>query len=304
MATFALYNYEFEISLPDDTTPTLFGGESPVVAAKENFNRRQDVFAELLNHDQDGTTPIAYNSKNGKQDYKHKWLMKPQDGIYYFRLLHEHKIKLHDEDMNEHPAGDFLGCRVFFDNRDGIQRLAIEMNSSFGKLSTVEDILARGLNEAMGKRYFLKVRLEHLLKPSRFWEIVCDRTSYPKGFSKMNLYFPPINLERLSEHIDYIINKGRATLGSDSTVSFKAPSGTALSLDPKDEWTNNMVTSASAIGGNDAITLFPIGKKKVQVGHDNYEEINLSDDKLNQIEHGDMGLFGLDDIKAKLKTGI
>ena len=222
MATFALYNYEFEISLPDDTTPTLFGGESPVVAAKENFNRRQDVFAELLNHDQDGTTSIAYNSKNGKQDYKHKWLMKPQDGIYYFRLLHEHKRKLHDEDLREHPAEDYTGCRVFFDNRKGIQRLAIERNASFGKLSTVEDILARGLNDALEKRLFLKVRLEHLLKPSRFWEIVGDRQSYPKGFSKMNLYFPPLNLERLSEHLDFIINKGRETLGSDSTVRLRS----------------------------------------------------------------------------------
>lgn len=304
MANFALYNYEFEISLPDDLTPDLFGHASPATTAKANFERRQKVFDELLGNDHDGSKPITYLSKNGKLTYKHKWLMKPQDGIYYFRLLHEHKRKLHDEDLREHPAEDYTGCRVFFDNREGIQRLAIEMNASFGKLSTAEAILSRGLNEAMGKRYFLKVRLEHLLKPSRFWEIVGDRTSYPKGFSKMNLYFPPINLERLSEHIDYIINKGRATLGSDSTVSFKAPSGTALSLDPKDEWTNNMVTSASAIGGNDAITLFPIGKKKVQVGHDNYEEINLSDDKLNQIEHGDMGLFGLDDIKAKLKTGI
>jgi len=56
MTTFALYNYGFEISLPDD---------------------------------HDGSKPITYLSKNGKQTYKHKWLMKPQHGIYYFRLLHE-----------------------------------------------------------------------------------------------------------------------------------------------------------------------------------------------------------------------
>ena len=304
MATFALYNYEFEISLPDDHTPDLFSKVPPTVTAKANFDRRQKVFDELLGNDHDGSKPITFLSKNGKQTYKHKWLMKPQDGIYYFRLLHEHKRKLHDEDLREHPAEDYTGCRVFFDNRKGIQRLAIERNASFGKLSTVEDILARGLNDALEKRLFLKVRLEHLLKPSRFWEIVGDRQSYPKGFSKMNLYFPPLNLERLSEHLDFIINKGRETLGSDSTVSFKAPRGTSLSLDPNDEWTSNMVTSASAIGGNDAITLYPIGKKKVQVGQDNYEEINLPDDKLNQIEHGDMGLFGLDDVKAKLKSGI
>ena len=101
MATFALYNYEFEISLPDDTTPDLFGNVSPITTAKANFDRRQKVFDELLGNDHDGSKPITYLSKNGKQTYKHKWLMKPQDGIYYFRLLHEHKRKLHDEDLRE-----------------------------------------------------------------------------------------------------------------------------------------------------------------------------------------------------------
>ena len=192
MATFALYNYEFEISLPDDTTPDLFGNVSPITTAKANFDRRQKVFDELLGNDHDGSKPITYLSKNGKQTYKHKWLMKPQDGIYYFRLLHEHKRKLHDEDLREHPAEDYTGCRVFFDNRKGIQRLAIEMNSAFKQLTTVENILSRGLNDALKSRYYVKVRLEHLLKPSHFWEIVEDKISYPKGFSKMMLYFPPL----------------------------------------------------------------------------------------------------------------
>lgn len=63
MATFALYNYEFEISLPDDTTPDLFGNVSPVTTAKANFERRQKVFDELLGNDHDGSKPITYYPK-------------------------------------------------------------------------------------------------------------------------------------------------------------------------------------------------------------------------------------------------
>lgn len=74
MATFALYNYEFEISLPDDPTPDLFGHASPVTTAKANFERRQKVFDELLGNDHDGSKPITYLSRNGKLTYKHKWL--------------------------------------------------------------------------------------------------------------------------------------------------------------------------------------------------------------------------------------
>lgn len=304
MATFALYNYEFEISLPADTTPDLFGHASPTVTAKANFDRRQDVFDELLSNDHDGSKPITYLSKNGKQTYKHKWLMKPQDGIYYFRLLHEHKRKLHDEDLREHPAEDYTGCRVFFDNRKGIQRLAIEMNSAFKQLTTVENILSRGLNDALKSRYYVKVRLEHLLKPSHFWEIVEDKISYPKGFSKMVLYFPPVNLPRLSEHIDFVVNGGRKALESDSTVIYKAQGGSSLNIDKKDAWTKGIVESASAIGGDDAISLYPVGGKKIKVGHDNYDYINISDEMLRNLEQGQTSLFALDDIKAQLKKGI
>lgn len=306
MATFALYNYEFELSLPMYDEKDIFDGKRPSEIAKESFAKKQDVFGKLLQDDYQDNSTLKYKSKKGK-DYKHKWLAQPADGIYIFRLLSDHKRKVHDEDLKASSVDDYSGCRVIFDNREGIQRLAIEMNTkAFRNLSQSEDILARGINNYLEKEFFIKIRLEHLLTAAKFWEIVHDKLSYPKGFKELSLYLPPVNLERLSKHLDKILSEARQHLGSDSKLVYKAPPGTVLNLDDKDEWTHQMVEDMSEVGGDATMTLNPFGGKKIVVNKNNYRTFNISDNSLDGIENGTPNLFGsgMDEVKAKLKAGI
>lgn len=77
MATFALYNYEFE-QLPDDD---FFGQPLRKKLSEESFAHRQARFGQLLMDDYSGTKPLIYANKRGTQ-YIHQFIAKPDDGIF------------------------------------------------------------------------------------------------------------------------------------------------------------------------------------------------------------------------------
>lgn len=77
MATFALYNYEFE-QLPDDD---FFGQPLRKQLSEESFANRQTRFGQLLMDDYSGSKPLTYANKRGTQ-YIHQFIAKPGDGIF------------------------------------------------------------------------------------------------------------------------------------------------------------------------------------------------------------------------------
>lgn len=190
MATFALYNYEFE-QLPDDD---FFGKPLRKQLSEESFAHRQARFGQLLMDDYSGTNPLIYANKRGAQ-YIHQFIAKPDDGIFAMMLLNNHKRTTHDKSLQPHSIDDYRRCIVFVDNRPGIQRLAIEVNpAAFTKLSTVENILFHTLSVALASRFAITIRLEHLFQPARFWDIVGDYSLTLKDSKRLYSVGPSLTL--------------------------------------------------------------------------------------------------------------
>lgn len=273
MATFALYNYEFE-QLPDDD---FFGKPLRKQLSDESFAHRQARFGQLLMDDYSGTKPLIYANKRGTQ-YIHQFIAKPDDGIFAMMLLNNHKRTTHDKSLQPHSIDDYRRCIVFVDNRPGIQRLAIEVNpAAFTKLSTVENILFHTLSVALASRFAITIRLEHLFQAARFWDIVGDSFTYPKGFQKVVFSWPKPNLDRINKRIEFI--RG-ARMGTKSKICIIADArkGFSAVIDKQDEWLTGMVDAASEVGGDGSITLLPNGMKRtILVGKDSYKYVNFSD---------------------------
>ena len=190
MATFALYNYEFE-QLPDDD---FFGKPLRKQLSDESFAHRQARFGQLLMDDYSGTKPLIYANKRGTQ-YIHQFIAKPDDGIFAMMLLNNHKRTTHDKSLQPHSIDDYRRCIVFVDNRPGIQRLAIEVNpAAFTKLSTVENILFHTLSVALASRFAITIRLEHLFQAARFWDIVGDYSLTLKDSKRLYSVGPSLTL--------------------------------------------------------------------------------------------------------------
>ena len=273
MATFALYNYEFE-QLPDDD---FFGKPLRKQLSDESFAHRQARFGQLLMDDYSGTKPLIYANKRGTQ-YIHQFIAKPDDGIFAMMLLNNHKRTTHDKSLQPHRIDDYRRCIVFVDNRPGIQRLAIAVNpAAFTKLSTVENILFHTLSVALASRFAITIRLEHLFQAARFWDIVGDSFTYPKGFQKVVFSWPKPNLDRINKRIEFI--RG-ARMGTKSKICIIADArkGFSAVIDKQDEWLTGMVDAASEVGGDGSITLLPNGMKRtILVGKDSYKYVNFSD---------------------------
>lgn len=279
MATFALYNYEFE-QLPDDD---FFGKPLRKQLSEESFANRQARFGQLLMDDYSGAKALTYANKRGTQ-YIHQFIAKPGDGIFAMMLLNNHKRTTHDKSLQPHSIDDYRRCIVFVDNRPGIQRLAIEVNpAAFTKLSTVENILFHTLSVALASRFAITIRLEHQFPPAHFWEIVGDSFTYPKGFQKVVFSWPKPNLERINKRLEFI---REARMGTKSKICITADAGKGSSavIDKKDEWLNGMVDAASEVGGDGSITLKPNGMNRtILVGKDSYKYVNISDATISRL---------------------
>lgn len=305
MATFALYNYQFDM-LPEET---FFDKPLRKELSEESFAHRRERFAEILMDDYNGKHPLTFANKRGTQ-YVHQWLAEPSDGIFALMLLNNHKRKVHDLQLKENRVDDWRRCIVIFDNRnDGevdIQRLAIEENkTAFQSVKSVENILANTLTVALASRFAITIRLEHLFNASRFWQIVSDSLNYPKGFRRIEYKWEKPNLDRIAKRLEFI-HAGRKATNSAVSVVTDAGKGSRLKIDENDEWTKDMVNMASDDGAS--ISIKPNGKRhKILVGQDSYRFTDIPDSTIGQFSSTDPTLFpseGNQTITKILETGI
>lgn len=305
MMTFALYNFEFEIDLPVRESVDAFSGKSDAKTAKENFDKRQQLFSDLLDRDYNGLLTIPYTRKRGNSSYLRKWIAQPRDDMFVFRLINDHRRKLRDRDEKAYKADDFLGCYIIVDNYAGHQVIAIEDKpSAIGALSVTEDVLARAFN-ALLKDVYLKVRLEHIYDPATFWEIVGDHERYPKGFSSVKFNFPKPNLARfrlISKKLRDMIEDTGKGFQSDTTITMHKPH-----LDRDDETQAAYVNLSAEIGGDKSAILYPVGGNKVCVGQNHYRRVSIPDSVMDNLRDGSPTLFSqspLDDIRAIIRQNV
>ena len=313
MATFAIYNYQFDKIKEHARQGEFEGMESVLMTADESFPQRQNLFGDILKRDfkkERTEDVIHFKNGHGPKEYIHRHLMPPTDDIIVMRVANRKTQTIVDAELREKHVDDYQNCIVMIDNRPGIQRIMIENKKvAFRDVKQVAGILTYTFNMLL-LRYSLKIRLEHLQDKRMFWQYANDQRSYPTGFYRFSVRLPYPNLERLKKAYDHLFSKARESFDSRIDLDFVAPDGGQIRLDEKDSYQAETIEWLMEDAGAELRLFSNMAKRSpIIVGEKSYRVVTVSDKTIMRLTEDAVNndLFGsaaLDEVKRKLKTGI
>lgn len=273
MKDFVIYSYQFS-PLIDDRQLNLF--EDVHQLRKELMEHKNQLFDGII----DGIEFKYRNKAYQKVIALHK------DDIIIMRLANRRSVKI-EKAFHILEEDDEPSSLIIIDNRDGIQRIAIERNPhSFGDTDTIKNILVlnfrRGLKD---KQLQFSIGKEFL--PKEFWDI-CNR--YKGKVTKVVFSYQYPNLGRAHEEMKKMLKDSSTTANSEMTqITYENKNG--LIIDKDNEVVSGCVTDSS--NGGEPISLRIKGiSKNVKTGK---TEKSVKIDEI-QIENGD-----IDALKTILK---
>lgn len=315
MAQFALYNYQFfELPLSEIRDKGQLygaGAEPEIMAFKDSFPMRQEIFGKLLAEDfESGAQKIKFKGER-QTGYEHLHVMKPTDDIIILKVINKHSVALHDKKLRGRREEDYRACVVVIDNRPGIQRIAIERNrAAFTELKQVEKILTYTFSRMM-RAYCMRLELENLHSANDFWQYVNNTERYPGGFWKLRITLPPLNLERLTHVHENITKRFRESFQTGMTIEF-SERGSSVHLSEDDELQKETIRWLTEEVGGNTTTLYPRGKgqKAIVVGEESYRYVDMAMPLFDTLTEASLNqqLFAnsdaLDTVKITMKTNI
>lgn len=313
MATYAIFNYQFDKIVEHAQQKEIEGMESVVMTADEAFPQRQNIFGNILCKDfkkKKTEDVIHFKNGNGQKEYIHRHLIPPTDDIILMRVANRKTQTIVDAELKEKHVDDYQNCIVMIDNRPGIQRILIENKKvAFRDVKQVAGILTYTFNVLLS-RYSLKIRLDHLQDKRMFWQYAKDQRVYPMGFYKCSVRMPYPNLERLKKVYDRLFSKARESFDSRIDFDFVASEGGRIRLDENDPFQAEMIEWLMEDAGADLKLYSNTAKRTpIPVGAKSYRVVMVSEKTITRLMEDAVNndLFGsaaLDEVKRKLKTGI
>lgn len=312
MATFALFNYQFDKIIKHSLQYEL-EGLGPVLTSDEAFAQKQEILGEMLSKDfKKASTGDVIHFKNtlGLKEYVHRHLMPPTDDITIMRIANRKTQTIVDSELKEKRVEDYQNCIVIIDNRPGIQRILIEnKKKAFADVKQVAGILTYTFNLLL-ESYSLNIRLDHLKDDRVFWSYVNDQRLFPNGFHKVSFHLPYPNLERLKKVYDRLFSKARESFDASIDMDFVSHEGGSVRLDEKDPYQKETIEWLMKDAGAD-IKLYSNDSKKsaIPIGKNSYRVITISNSTIQRVTedavNGDLfGNAALDEVKRKTKNGI
>ena len=313
MATYAIFNYQFDKIIVHAQQGEFKGMEAVLMAADDAFPKRQDIFGDILSRDfkkEKSEDVIHFKNGHGPKEYIHRHLMPPTDDIVVMRVANRKTQTIVDEELREKQVDDYQNCIVMIDNRPGIQRIMIENKKvAFRDVKQVAGILTYTFNVLL-VRYSMKIRLDHLQDKRMFWQYANDQRAYPMGFYKCSVRLPYPNLERLKKVYDRLFSKARESFDSRIDFDFVASDGGKIRLDEKDAYQSETIEWLMEDAGAEVKLYANTAKRSpIPVGKQSYRVVSVSDKTIVRLTEDAVNsdLFGsaaLDEVKRKLKTGI
>ena len=312
MATYALFNYQFDKIVKHARQVEIEGMETVLMSADEAFPKKQEIFGEILNRDfkkEKAIDVIHFTNGNGTKEYIHRHLIPPTDDIAIMRVANRKSQTIVDENLKEKQVDDYQNCIVMIDNRPGIQRMLIEnKKTAFRDVKSLAAILQYTFNRLL-RRYSLTISLDHLQDSRQFWQYANDRRTYPNGFYRISSKLPYPNLERLRKVYDRLFSQAQKSFDSRLNMDFTNPEG-QVRLNENDPYQKEAIKWFMEEAGGD-VTLYSNQAKKspIHVGKNSYRAITVSNTTIQRVTEDAVNndLFGssaLDEVKQKLKTGI
>ena len=113
MASFALFNFEFEPVQNKLRQAELKGMESVLMSASEAFPRKQEIFGDILLKDfkkEKIEDIIHFKNGEGPKEYIHRHLMPPTDDIVIMRVANRKHLQIVDENLKPKQVDDYQNC--------------------------------------------------------------------------------------------------------------------------------------------------------------------------------------------------
>lgn len=312
MATYAIYNYQFDKIVEHARQGEFEGMETVLMSADEAFPQKQEIFGEILNRDfkkEKAIDVIHFTNGHGTKEYIHRHLIPPTDDIVIMRVANRKTQTIVDENLREKQVDDYQNCIVMIDNRPGIQRMLIEnKKTAFSDVKSLANILEHTFNRLL-RQYSLVISLDHLQDSRQFWQYANDRRTYPTGFYRICFKLPYPNLERLRKVYDRLFSQAQKSFDSRLNMDFTNPNG-QVRLDENDPYQKEAIEWFMEEAGGDVILYSNMAKKRpIAVGKNSYRVITVSNTTIQRVTEDAVNndLFGssaLDEVKQKLKTGI
>lgn len=313
MAQFQLYNYQF--GQIHDVMPDLFSGQ-PLMSVEEAFSKKQQILGQLFDNDYDETERIRFTNKNGTKEYEHEHLIPPTDDIIVMRIANKrvrNRTAYQEKKFRKEMFEDYPTCVVIIDNRDGIQRMAIEANRTvFSTDVSLSNVIQNTISKAL-RKYNLNINLMKLQNPKNFWDCVNDTITYPMGFYKIKFHLPYLNLERLQRKWNNLSEKLRQRYDGRLDWEITAQQGGKLNLTEDDEMQKMQIEFLMDEVGGNTVELVPNNNKKkvIRVGTNSYRMVIIQESMIKRLEEEAKGnsLFAheksaLNEIKLITKEGI
>lgn len=233
MSKFIIYTYQFS---PVTHRQMDFIEEN--LSKEDLMKRKQSYFGEFISQ-----TGDVY--KRGGKKYGHKIIMN-QDNIVVFRIANSKKLILEQNFQKiEHPYTP--SCLVVVDNRNNVQRIAIEEDvKAFSDTNVVMNILLSTYKKHLEKKG-LYITIQREYKKNEFWDVV---NKYQDKVTMVRFQISYPNLPRLNQTIKGIISStSEVTNSRCTTIEYKAGEGEFLNLSNEDDNIKEL-SEASADGGD------------------------------------------------------
>jgi len=312
MASFAIFNYQFDPIKEKSSQGELVGMGAVVMSAVESFPKKQEIFGNLLRKDFTKSRPeevIHFTNKQGPKEYIHRHLIPPTDDVIIMRIANRRTQTIVDANLKEKIVDDYQNCIVIIDNCPGIQRVLIEnKKAAFRDVKQLAEILEYTFNRLL-RRYSLTIHLDHLQDSRKFWQYANDRHTYPTGFYRISFKLPYPNLERLSKVYDRLFTKARESFDCRLEMDFTNPNG-QVRLEEKDPYQNEAIKWFMEDAGGNVVLYSNMAKRSpIVVGKDSYRAVSVSNTTLQRVTEDAVNndLFesaALDEVKRITKTGI
>ena len=234
MARYIIYTYQFS---PIRNANLSFFEE--IGTPEERMVKKQEYLEEILNNDdlQFKYKNTVYQSRCIYRDFH----------FFVFKIANDRPVRI-EENFKQKKQENHPSSYVIIDNRDCIQRIAIEdCPTSFTDTLTVCNILKSTFNRHL-KEKGLVVDISKEYQDSEFWELIDKHME--SGISMVRFHIDYPNLPRVRDSIREMLSTASKESNSKQTsLEFKADANESLEI-TKDNEEIEGLAKASADSGS------------------------------------------------------
>ena len=233
MSSFILYTYQcYPITVLDNG---LFGHLPPM---QERMDKKLEYIHSIITN-----SKFKFRSKQ-TGEFNHK-IYYDAGGIIVLKIANNKYMNL-EENFMKKEHNYFPSCFIIMDNRNNIQRIAIEEDiTAFSSTNVVMNIIEYSLRCFL-QEYGLNIELKKEYEKKEFWNLIKNQT---KGISMVRFCFSYPNLPRVHQSINDLINsESKVVHSKHTTLEYRTDESEQLELKESNIQLSGLVDASASSG--------------------------------------------------------